>query len=868
MTSNTGTHFLRCLMAAASIYALAASAVRAQTPGGGAQEVYIGAQPLDEALVETGRVFGVVVVAPASLTAGKTAPAVSGDLTAQETIDALLAGSGLVVSRTPNDGFVLAEAQAIASPRAAAQEFLSSDEIIVFGAKEELTVQQLTASADVFTVERIEKESLFDLGDLLARTPNVTGSASTLVIRGVNRSGFIGTGSLGVTSNIYIDSAPASLTSLRGGFNSLWDVAQTEVLRGPQSAIQGRNALAGGVFITTNDPTYKWEANARIRYGSFNTQQYAGVISGPLIKDQVAFRLAGDYQSRDGFIDSARTGEEDVNFSERFVLRGKLLIEPQRVDGLRIEAIAEYAEADNGAADLVIAPVTIESPDFEGFDFRDRQSFIEPRINDAETLRLIGDITYDFSEALQLRFIGTYEDADSIRVEGDLENLAQFPDSVVIQNTGETYTGEAQLLYKFERWSGIFGAYYFDDSGADIARSALPLGVLSPFPVTPADSLLLVSTEFQGFNRNFAFFTNARFEMTDRWTLSFGMRYDNERVEQLSLPSSDFAVFPENCSLTAPGAVVGVPLPFVNVPCVDGAILLAAQQPVDPDREVSFDAFLPRGSITYHISDDISVFFSAQRGYRAGGTFLQQNLDQTVAVGVFDPEFLTNYEIGLRSILLDRRLRLNGNLFYSLYKDQQVRIPGPSGGFLDFQIVNAGRTRVYGLEMTADFQVSDALNLFASVGLLDSEIRNFAFARPGAPFDNLAGNEAPDAAAVSFTAGASYEHPSGWFADGSIHFRSGAQSDIFNLEEDDLAGFGPGLTEHIGSSALANLRIGYRHDRFTLSGYVTNLFDDDTPTNIELANVNSTTGAIAPQSEPTFGLREPRVFGVVLDLSL
>ncbi|MEM6934404.1 MAG: Plug domain-containing protein, partial [Pseudomonadota bacterium] len=118
--------------------------------------------------------------------------------------------------------------------------------IIIEGTKLSDSVQDLETSVEVFTAERLDRERIVDVGDILLKTPNVNsrgGAAGSFTIRGVGRNG-VGSAGQGVTSNIYIDGAPLASNGLGRGPTTLWDVDQVEILRGPQSSVQGRNALA------------------------------------------------------------------------------------------------------------------------------------------------------------------------------------------------------------------------------------------------------------------------------------------------------------------------------------------------------------------------------------------------------------------------------------------------------------------------------------------------------------------------------------------------------------------------------------------------------------------------------------------------
>ncbi|MEM9055222.1 MAG: TonB-dependent receptor plug domain-containing protein, partial [Pseudomonadota bacterium] len=180
------------------------------------------------------------------------------------------------------------------------------DKIIVLGTKIEQSLQDLEVSAEIFNEERLNREQITELSELLLKVPNVTtvgGADANFSIRGIGRSGVGGAGQ-GVTSSVYVDGSPITSLNFNRGPLGLWDVDQVEVLRGPQSSVQGRNALAGGIFIKTADPTFEPEGKFRASYADGETYQLAGAYGGPIIDGLLAGRIAIDAQGSDGFLTS------------------------------------------------------------------------------------------------------------------------------------------------------------------------------------------------------------------------------------------------------------------------------------------------------------------------------------------------------------------------------------------------------------------------------------------------------------------------------------------------------------------------------------------------------------------------------------
>ncbi|MEM9421579.1 MAG: TonB-dependent receptor plug domain-containing protein, partial [Pseudomonadota bacterium] len=217
-----------------------------------------------------------------------------------------------------------------------------SDVIVVIGSKLGLTEQESTDSIELLTANRLGKDSIFELSDALSRTPNVSvvgGTLTNINIRGINREGTGGAGQ-GEAVNIFLDGAPLSSDAILGS-DSIWDVSQVEVLRGSQSILQGRNAIAGAIVLETNKPTFDWEGAARVRVAEFGTHQFAGVISGPIIKDQLAFRFSADFDETEGAIANANTSDKD-NSQENLTIRGKLLAVPNAIERLSALLTVEY----------------------------------------------------------------------------------------------------------------------------------------------------------------------------------------------------------------------------------------------------------------------------------------------------------------------------------------------------------------------------------------------------------------------------------------------------------------------------------------------------------------------------------------------
>ncbi|MEM8497175.1 MAG: TonB-dependent receptor [Pseudomonadota bacterium] len=338
-----------------------------------------------------------------------------------------------------------------------------------------------------------------------------------------------------------------------------------------------------------------------------------------------------------------------------------------------------------------------------------------------------------------------------------------------------------------------------------------------PFPVDPIDRLASTVSNTDTEIENRALFTQWRFEPNKHWAFDVGLRYDTEDY-QTQRSDTVTNISPAECLITIATAIS----------CDIASQLL--ERPAEPLQADNHAVWLPRAAVTYRVSDELSMFASVRRGYRAGGAALAINdLGQAIVV-TYEPEYLLGYEAGWRSAWMNGRLTFNGTVFYSDYQDQQISVQDSRG----FAIVdNAGKTHVYGIELSSDYRMNEAWSLYGNVGLLETSIQEFIFDAFTDPPVNLAGNKLDNAPSVSMTVGVNYARQSGLFGNISLNYRSASWSDVFNLGPAEL---GEGISERIEAAYLLNARLGYRFEGFTITGFATNLLNEDAPESLNFAD--------------------------------
>ncbi|MEM9842420.1 MAG: TonB-dependent receptor, partial [Pseudomonadota bacterium] len=664
---NNSRRARAALFSMVSVFVLANAAPSAIAQGGSAEstefEFNLAAGPLPQALIEISNAFGLNIISSDDLVAEKTAPALSGTFTAESAINEALLGSGLVATRQPGNAFVVSAAPieetsssedtpAEPTPIPAAEEdALIEEKIIVIGTKLETDLQDLETSAEIFNSERLDREQITELSELLLKVPNVTtigGADANFSIRGIGRAGVGGAGQ-GVTSSVYVDGSPITSLNFNRGPLGLWDIEQVEVLRGPQSSVQGRNALAGGIFIKTADPTFEPEGRVRATYAEGETYQVAGAFGGPIIDGLLAGRLSIDSQGSDGFLTSAALDGDDFNVTESLTLRGKLLLAPENLPQFTTKLTVDVGESEVFGEDSirVLTPEQITSPDFFNFDPRERETARNELVgNDNDGLRVVSETAYDFTDALTGRAIVTYEDYSTLRTFGDGNDVARFGGFTQNQFDETILSVETRLEFEFETIRGLVGAYYLEEERvSDRDQRAIlldqALAVAAPFAaqlglppsalvnVTPPETLLILRNGETFDTENYAFFGQFDWSFAPKWTLGIGARYDAEEFAESGRFFSS-GVDVQTCVITAPAGLFGLPGPNplapATIPC-DIAVSQFFGPNTEPTTSADFEAFLPRASLTYDLNEDSSVFVSLSRGYRAGGAFVavQQN---------------------------------------------------------------------------------------------------------------------------------------------------------------------------------------------------------------------------------------------------
>ncbi|MEL7097088.1 MAG: TonB-dependent receptor, partial [Pseudomonadota bacterium] len=755
--------------------------------------------PLGDALFAITTSYNVNIIADDALIAGKMSPAVSDELSAEGALKTVLLGSGLDYRVATNGAIIISEKR-VAAPAPAIQnptvpsveeepeeDDLVFDQIIVSGELIERTRQESLTSVVIAPGEELENRGDVDLYDLIERTPGVgiLGGESGFGIRGIGQRGPGGGAGSGLTVSTTVDGETVSNSNRATflGSYSVWDLGQVEILRGPQSTQTGRNALAGAIILRSNDPVYETEGRVRLEAASHDTYGGAFVFNTPIIEDKLALRIAGTSLESDGENENVTVGGASNARTDQ-TLRIGLRADPTD----RLNIVLKHTISDVEAGDASIDP---------SLGLSNRQNtanFQTERINQKHSTNL--RLSYDLSSAMQLDWESTYYETDWSFLT-DIDGGPTPGGTRLDSATVESMQHEARLSFENERINGVIGAFYLEVDEIIANRFSLPSAELErqlenffQFPFSlPESSLDTNSSNVLG-TENYAVFGELEYQVTDQFDVTIGARYDQETIGTFD-GESDTNYSDPTVALT--------PIPVFGTL---GALFRPGSS-TSPDRETTFDAFLPKVALGYDVNEDLRIGFTAQKGYRPGGS--------AVALGEpyeFDAEFTWNYELAFRSQWLDNRLTVNANAFYTDWTDQQISQQALP---LTFLTVNAGKSRLIGAELDISANPTDDLELFASLAYVDTEFTDYVVETSGAITD-FSGNEFAGAPPITAAIGATKSFPNGWYVSADASY-----TDEYFTSADNL--------ETFGDYVLFNARIGYEQDRWSIFAYGRNVAD-------------------------------------------
>jgi len=685
------------------------------------------------------------------------------------------------------------------------------EEIVVTARKREESSQNVPITMNVFTAQEIQSAGIDSPRDFVAMVPNMTMvetqnvGNSFITIRGISQARN-SESSVAVIVDGVLETNPYEFNQ------ELFDVRQIEVLKGPQGALYGRDAIGGAIIITTAEPSDHFEGTARLGVGNGPSEKAQFALSGPIDSaGTLRYRASFSFYNTDGYIKNVYLDRDS---------------DPYRDDTGRVRLV--WKPADGFTADLRFM-----------YDWTDTTAyyFVIPRRNEANPF---SDFTTpgnanDTTSPIQNNNLGTdYRNVLDTALKLDYEpgfgtftSITDFNDTREI-DTGDAYDfrpvttsveyaltagvpaslggpfDESQSQYiavktwsqelrftspKIGGFSWIAGAYYLHIdrfiSTGNLADRGLGVPAVYYTPIVDPTNPYATNTN-QTFladsqdNYAWAAFGDAIYEFTPQWELDLAIRYDDEHVQNTTDTPTEF--LPTKTAFT--GEV----------------------------RNAVFSAPQPKATVRYKPDEDWTLYAGWSRGFRSGG-FNQTGVGAVArangVLGVndlFNAEIDSTTEIGFKSQFPDQRLTLDGDVFYTQ----------SSNGYF-FVYIAADSTQnlgnldaIYkGAELSLTFRPTDRINLYAGYGYTDSRITGMAD-------PTVIGNQAPLVSKNTINAGAQYQQPLGDGLTGTARL---------DYQEIGRTWWEPYNITSRDPVSLVDMRLGLQGERWTVTAWSKNLFN-------------------------------------------
>ena len=462
-----------------------------------------------------------------------------------------------------------------------------------------------------------------------------------------------------------------------GGLESIVELERVEVLRGPQGTYFGKNAIGGAIQYVTQRPLDEFGARVQMRIGEFNRQDVIANVDVPL-SDTVKTKITAAQLQRDGYVDSV-TVDESYGEQDDQIVRATLQWTPTDNFGATFTALSSRKDtnmAGNVLFDAVddagfgrnlpgtYQQIGLPFDDSLAFGLQDEWLTAVDYLGPGEinhTTQYIMDLNWVINDNIRLRSITnsrTLERQSNFDLDGTLWAAFDWFQATDQKDQSQ----EFQLLGSHDRVNWVVGLFVNEQDTLQISRFWQGVELRGfcggrPVRLPPRICPNLIYDLDREIREDTAFFAEVTFDLTEELTLTLGARTSQEDFRTIVLVPNDAAEF-----------FAGNVAP--HTPTFDFSGPVAIQGGAPADYSASFDATTPRVALQYQFTDDIMGYVSYSEGFNGGGI---NNQFRTVlpnnGIIPFFSETLENYEIGLRSDLLDGRLRLNATYFTADWVD-------------------------------------------------------------------------------------------------------------------------------------------------------------------------------------------------------
>ncbi|MBV1879030.1 MAG: TonB-dependent receptor [Pseudomonadales bacterium] len=592
------------------------------------------------------------------------------------------------------------------------------EEVVVTGTRKKSAderVQDIPVAMSAYNGDQLEALQVRNIESLSFSLPNVQ-LDSVGTVRGTANFSVRGQGinssipSVDPTVGVFIDGMYLGLSW--GVVFDTFDLESIEVLRGPQGLLFGRNVTGGAVVVRTRQPSHEFSINAKVGTTDDADNTYAFSVTGSLVPDMLAGKLSLYARNDGGYFEDIVSGNDNFGENDTYIFRGGLTWTP--TDNFSTTLTYEDGTSDGDSA-VPYTPFDSKNPnvpnvrpgDFKVAIHQDSDAPVG-NYNDQEWQHAIltsvldvefgdGSITHIYS------WRELYSDNDGDLDGTNLEGFEFHTGAIVDQ---EQTSHELRYSGSFfdDRLDITLGGYYFEQDLGIAAYRQLDFSILNP-------ALDLPRFTYGGTqdHETFGFFVNLDRHFTEALTVTLGLRYTFEEK------SAEVAIANLSTLGDLPGFNGNVGLSGCTFkPLVCGADFIGSDD---------WTNLTPRIAMQYYYNDTSHVYASFSRGFRSGGYNLR-NTSNTQIPGPWDEESQNSYEVGLKSEVLDGKLRVNVALFLNQIEDLIRETIFNDENFNTVQqIRNTADADVSGVELDVSWLANDNLLIYANVGYLNDEYR-------------------------------------------------------------------------------------------------------------------------------------------------
>jgi iron complex outermembrane receptor protein len=539
------------------------------------------------------------------------------------------------------------------------------EEVVVTARRRQESLQDVAISITALTGKTLEEAGVTRVTDIAELVPNMTYEnafqlgENHLTIRGITQhdegpppAAIVEDGVLLIAPNMQFNQQE-------------FDLERVEVLRGPQGAIYGRNAISGAMLILTQEPTNEFQGHGLVGGGNGDDYKAMAAIGGPIVADTLLARASMSYENRDGQLLNVTTGRYVDHYRDA---TGRLRVFYNLAQGWQLDLKARYSDSAGPDPTYVLIPVDGQ-PNWNNLPIVSNTIGNNPRhVFDASA-----KLNWT-TELGTLSFIGAYvHGRESIFLDYDFTALNMFTAAEEFREGGVSeelrFTSRSDSPF---RW--ILGAYHVSSyREKDTQAYADPGYFLTPPAPTGVVNFQIISDVNRNDFKNTSGFGQLEYDLTKSLELGLALRYDDDRLMQ-------------------PGT-----------------------------GEATFTKWQPKATLRYKFTDEMNVYGSYGVGFRSG--FFNPPL-RSFGDAVVRPEVADTYELGFKGMFLNRRLLTNVAAFYTKLTDSQEQVfDGKTGNDVGS---NIDESRIIGGEIETEAILFDGFSINVSGGVADSKIQKFA----------------------------------------------------------------------------------------------------------------------------------------------